>query len=73
MNLTIVNIVPSAGEGDEMEKSIVPMQIRLPANLHEYAKEEAAKMGIPLNSFLVVLMTQGKKLWEAKIETTVQV
>lgn len=56
-----------------MEKSIVPMQIRLPANLHEYAKEEAAKMGIPLNSFLVVLMTQGKKLWEAKIETTVQV
>lgn len=55
-----------------MEKSIVSMQIRLPANLHEYAKEEAAKMGIPLNSFLVVLMTQGKKLWEAKIETTVQ-
>ena len=56
-----------------MEKSIVSMQIRLPANLHEYAKEEAAKMGIPLNSFLIVLVTQGKKLWEAKIETTVQV
>lgn len=54
-------------------KSIVSTQIRLPESLHEYAKKEAAEMGIPLNSFLVVLMTQGKKIWEAKIETTVQV
>ncbi len=56
-----------------MNKDVISTQIRLPASLHEYAKEEALKMGIPLNSFLVVLMTQGKKLWEANIETTVQV
>lgn len=56
-----------------MEKSVVSMQIRIPTYLHVYAKEEAAQMGIPLNSFLVVLMLQGQKLWNAKIETRVQV
>ena len=55
-----------------MEKSIISTQIRIPANLHEYAKEESAKMGIPFNSFLVVLMTQGKKVWEAKMEINIQ-
>lgn len=58
--------------GEMMEKSIISTQIRIPATLHEYAKEESAKMGIPFNSFLVVLMTQGKKVWEAKMEINIQ-
>lgn len=54
------------------DNDIIATQIRLPANLHEYAKEEAAKIGVPLNSFFIILMVQGKKMWEAQIEITVQ-
>ena len=45
----------------------VPTQIRLPANMHNYIKQEAARMGIAQNAFIVVLLEQGKKLWEADV------
>lgn len=50
-----------------MKSDYVSTQIRLPANMHEYIKQEAARMGIAQNAFLVVLLEQGKKLWEAQV------
>lgn len=45
----------------------ISTQIRLPAGIHEYIKQEAARMGIAQNAFLVILLEQGKKLWEAQV------
>ena len=50
-----------------MKNETVPTQIRLPAGIHEYLKQEAARMGIAQNAFLVILLEQGKKLWEAQV------
>lgn len=51
-----------------MEKlESVSTQVRLPAGMHEYIKQEASRMGIAQNAFLVILLEQGKKLWEAQI------
>lgn len=47
------------------KNNIVSTQIRLPAGIHEYIKQESDRMGIAQNAFLVVLLEQGKKLWEA--------
>lgn len=52
-----------------MKNEVINTQIRLPAQMHEYIKQEAAKMGIAQNAFLVVLLEQGKKLWESQITT----
>lgn len=49
------------------ERNIVSTQIRLPAGIHEYIKQEADRMGIAQNAFLVILLEQGKKLWEADV------
>lgn len=49
------------------ERNVVPTQIRLPAGIHEYIKQEADRMGIAQNAFLVILLEQGKKLWEADV------
>ena len=49
------------------DKSIISTQIRLPASIHEYIKQEADRMGIAQNAFLIILLDQGKKLWEADI------
>lgn len=48
-------------------KEIISTQIRLPADIHEYIRHEAEKMGIAQNAFLITLLYQGKKLWEADI------
>lgn len=48
-------------------KEIISTQIRLPAEIHEYIRKEADKMGIAQNAFLITLLYQGKKLWEANI------
>lgn len=45
----------------------VSTQIRLPVGIHEYIKQEAARMGIAQNAFLIILLEQGKKLWEAQV------
>lgn len=50
-----------------MKNEYIPTQIRLPVGMHEYIKREATKMGIAQNAFLVVLLEQGKKLWEAQV------
>lgn len=49
------------------DKNVVSTQIRLPAGIHEYIKQEADRMGIAQNAFLIVLLEQGKKLWESDI------
>ena len=51
----------------EEKREIISTQIRLPAGIHEYIKQEADRMGIAQNAFLVVLLKQGKKLWEANV------
>lgn len=47
------------------EKEIVSTQIRLPASIHKYIKQEAERLGIAQNAFLIVLLEQGRKLWES--------
>ena len=50
-----------------MKNESIPTQIRLPSGIHEYIKKESSRMGISQNAFLVVLLEQGRKLWEAEI------
>lgn len=50
-----------------MKNESISTQIRLPAGIHEYIKQESARMGIAQNAFLVILLEQGKKLWEAQV------
>ena len=49
------------------KNDIVSTQVRLPAAIHEYIKQEADRMGIAQNAFLIILLEQGRKLWEADI------
>jgi len=51
----------------EEKREIVSTQIRLPTGMHEYIKREAERMGIAQNTFLIILLEQGRKLWEADI------
>jgi len=60
-------------EGTTMKDKIISTQIRLPAGIHEYIKQEADKMGIAQNAFLVILLEQGKKLWEANVTHLLEV
>ena len=46
---------------------VVASQVRLPAEMHNYIKQEAERMGIAQNAFLIILLEQGRKLWEANI------
>lgn len=50
-----------------MKKDIQPTQIRLSGEMHEYIKSEADRLGIAQNAFLLILLEQGKKLWNADI------
>lgn len=50
-----------------MDHKIISTQIRLPEGIYEYIKGEAARMGIAQNAFLIILLEQGKKLWEAGV------
>lgn len=49
------------------DKNVISTQIRLPAGIHGYIKQEAERMGIAQNAFLIILLEQGKKLWEADV------
>ncbi len=60
-------------EGTTMKDKIISTQIRLPVGIHEYIKQEADKMGIAQNAFLVILLEQGKKLWEANVTHLLEV
>jgi len=50
-----------------MKNDYVSTQVRLPVGMHEYIKQEATRMGIAQNAFLVILLEQGKKLWNAQV------
>lgn len=54
-------------------KETISTQIRLPSEMHEYIKKEADRMGIAQNAFLVILLEQGKKLWEAQVNLQLEV
>lgn len=47
--------------------TIVSTQIRLPEEMHKYIKQEAERIGIAQNAFLIILLEQGKKLWESDV------
>ncbi len=49
------------------KKEIISTQIRLPSEIHGYIKKEAERMEIAQNAFLIILLEQGKKLWEADV------
>lgn len=59
--------VPERGGEVMKNKETISTQIRLPAEIHEYIREEADKMGIAQNAFLIMLLYQGRKLWETDI------
>lgn len=45
------------------KSDVVATQIRIPAELHEYMKQESQKLNIPMNSFLNILLTFGREKW----------
>lgn len=49
------------------QKKVVPTQVRIPVGIHEYIQQESNRMGIPQNTFLIILLEQGRKLWDAKV------
>ncbi len=55
-----------------MKNNIVTTQVRLPAGIHEFIQQEAARVGIAQNAFLVILLEQGKKLWQADVTLRVE-
>lgn len=46
---------------------VISTQVRLPESIHSYIREQSEKMGIAQNAFLVILLEQGKRLWEAEV------
>jgi hypothetical protein len=55
-----------------VKNNIVTTQVRLPAGIHEFIQQEAARVGIAQNAFLVILLEQGKKLWQADVTLRVE-
>ena len=49
-----------------MKNEAISTQVRIPAEIHAYMKQEAARMGIAQNAFMVVLLEQGRRMWEAQ-------
>lgn len=45
----------------------ITTQIRIGEEMWAYIKEEAQHLGISQNAFLCVLLSRGKKLWDAEI------
>ena len=54
-------------------KETISTQIRLPADIHNYIKQEADRMGIAQNAFLIILLEQGRKLWDADVTHLLEV
>lgn len=46
----------------------VVSQIRIPEDLSQYMTEESKRMGITKNTFLIVLLQQGKAGWEQALK-----
>lgn len=47
-----------------MVNETVSTQVRLPSELYEYIQDEAGRLGIANNAFLMVLCELGRKVWE---------
>lgn len=47
--------------------AMMSTQIRLTEEMHDYIRQEAERLGIAQNAMLLVLLEQGRKLWEAEI------
>lgn len=56
-----------------MANESVYTQIRLPAGMNDYIQREADRMGIAKIAFLILLLEQGRMLWEAKANLRVEV
>lgn len=52
---------------------IVSTQIRIPAEMNNYMQQESDRIGIAKNAFLLILLEQGRKLWEADVTHLFQV
>lgn len=50
---------------------IITTQIRLPECIHEYIKQEAAKLGIAQNAMLIILLEQGIKFRDAQLNLVI--
>ncbi len=50
---------------EKQNRNIISTQVRLPADIYEYIEQEAERMGIAKNAFLIILLEQGRKLWKA--------
>lgn len=50
-----------------MKGKVIATQIRIPNEIHDYIQAEAERIGIAQNAFLVILLEQGRKLWEASV------
>ena len=54
-----------------MANEMVATQIRLPAELFDYIREESKRTGVSMNGVMLFLMDMGRKLMEAPITRTV--
>lgn len=50
---------------EKQNRNIISTQVRLPTDIYEYIEQEAERMGIAKNAFLIILLEQGRKLWKA--------
>lgn len=48
----------------------VATQVRLPAELHEWIKQEAKRLGVAQNALLLILLDKGRKVWAWDIAAT---
>lgn len=46
----------------------VVSQIRIPEDLSKYMSDEAKRMGITKNTFMIVLLQQGKAGWDQALK-----
>ena len=45
--------------------NMVASQVRFSDEMMEYIRTESDRLGIPQNAFILVLLEQGKKVWES--------
>lgn len=50
-----------------MKNNITATQIRLPEETYKYILQEAERVGISANAMMLVLMEQGRKVWNGTI------
>ena len=51
---------------------ITSTQVRLSEEIHSYIQQEAGRLGIAQNAFLLVRLDRGRKLWEEEVSQQVR-